>query len=235
LGKRTLRPRAMLSVEQPLCRDAGFTLIEFLVAMALLSFIAVLTFGMLRFGTRAWESSEAVTVQVDGVQTTQALLRRLITAAYPMFIAEPAHPHVDFAGARDRLSLLAPLPDALESGGMARFTLFIREHEGRGELALAWRPELARESDAGARPREEMLLAGVARLEIAYFGAPRPSDEARWHDRWSEQSAMPELVRISVEFPKGDRRVWPELLIAPRLTMDQSCLYDPVSRRCRGR
>ena len=203
--------------------------------MTLLGFVGVLMFGALRFGMRIWERSEAATVQVDDIGMTQALLRRLIAEAYPMFIPDPTGPRIDFAGASDRLDLLAPLPDALESGGPARFTLFARERDGRGELDLAWRPELARESDASAQPREEKLLTGVARLELAYFGSLRPSDAPSWHDRWSEPVAMPELVRIRVEFPKGDGRIWPDLLIAPRVTMDQSCLYDPVSRRCRGR
>jgi general secretion pathway protein J len=230
-----LSPSLSPTFDASLRRDAGFTLVELLVAITLLGFIAVLIFGALRFGTRAWERSEAVIVQVDDIGVTQALLRRLVGEAYPMFIPDPARPRVDFAGAGDRLSLLAPLPDALESGGMARFTLFARERAGRGELDLAWQPELAREGDASGQPRQEPLVTGIARLEIAYFGSERPSEAASWHDRWSDQMALPALVRIRVEFPREDGRVWPELVVAPRLTVDQSCLYDPVTRHCRGR
>jgi general secretion pathway protein J len=192
-------------------------------------------FGAFRFGVRVWERSAAVTSEVDDVGVSQALLRRLIAEAYPLFIPDPSRPRVDFTGESDRLSMLAPLPDALESGGLARFTLFIRDRDGRGEIGLAWRPELARDGDASAEPREETLLTGIARLEIAYFGSERPGEAPSWHDRWSERPAMPALVRVRVAFAEDDRRVWPDLVVAPELTADQSCLYDPVTRHCRGR
>jgi general secretion pathway protein J len=215
--------------------ESGFTLVELLVALTLLAFVSVLIFGALRFGIRAWDQSEQVAVQVDDVSVAQALLRRLIGEAYPMFIPDPARPRLDFDGGSDRLSLLAPLPDALESGGMARFTLFARERKGRSEIDIAWRPELMRDGDAGADPREETLLAGIARLEIAYFGSARPGDAPAWHDRWTERAVLPALVRVHVAFAEGDRRVWPDLVVAPHLTVDQGCLYDPVTRHCRGR
>jgi general secretion pathway protein J len=215
--------------------ESGFTLIELLVALALLAFISALLYGALRFGTRAWEQSEQLAMQADDVGVTQALLRRLIAETYPMFVPDPVRPRVDFSGDSDRVSLLAPLPDALESGGLARFTLFVRERDGRSEMDIGWRPELAREGDPTAKPREETLLTGIARLEIAYFGSDRPGEPPTWHDRWSEQLAMPALVRVRVAFVDGDRRVWPDLVVAPELTADQSCLYDPVTRHCRGR
>jgi general secretion pathway protein J len=215
--------------------DAGFTLIELLVALALLGLIAALIFAGLRLGMQSWERSENTAVQVDDVGVTQALLRRLVAAAYPMFIPDPHWPHIDFAGASDRLTVLAPLPDALENGGLGRYTLFVRERADSSDLDLVWQPELARPGGAASAPREDLLLEKVARLEIAYFGAMRPAEAPRWHDHWREQSAFPELVRIRVIFPEGDGRTWPDLIVTPRLTVDESCLYDPVTHHCRGR
>jgi general secretion pathway protein J len=215
--------------------DSGFTLLELLIAMTLLGFVAVMIFGALRFGTHAWQRSSAMTAQIDDVGVTQALLRRLVTEAYPMFIPDPGRPHIDFIGSVDQLTVLAPLPDAHEGGGLGRFTVFAQERNGRGEIDLAWRPELARQGDPSAEARVEPLLTGVTRLEIDYFGSARSSELPQWHDHWSDHAAMPSLVRIRVAFVENDSRIWPELVVAPRLTVDQSCLYDPVTRRCRGR
>lgn len=215
-------------------REAGFTLLELLIAIALLALLAILMFGILRFGIHAWGSSEGVSTEVDDIAVTRALLRRLISEAYPMLIPDPAQPRIDFAGASDRLTMLAPIPDAIESGGMAHFTLFADAHDGRSELDLAWRPELTREDEASAT-KNELLLADIAGLDIAYFGSEQPSDPPSWHDRWSAPTVMPKLVRVRVEFPKGDGRFWPDLVVAPRIVVDQSCLYDPVTRHCRGR
>ncbi len=37
-------------------RQAGFTLVELLVAMTLLAFLSITLFGGLRFGARSWEA-----------------------------------------------------------------------------------------------------------------------------------------------------------------------------------
>ena len=46
---------------------------------------------------------------------------------------------------------------------------------------------------------------------------------------------LPTAVRVHVEFAGADSRVWPDLVIAPRVTADQGCVYDPVTHHCRGR
>ena len=57
--------------------------------------------------------------------------------------------------------------------------------------------------------------------------------EPFWHETWIDRPAPPALVRIRVKFPAGDRRVWPELIVAPRISTDANCVFDVVSQMCR--
>ena len=60
------------------------------------------------------------------------------------------------------------------------------------------------------------MIAGVARLEFAYWGSTSPDQPAAWQTQW-DGPAPPELVRIRLVFAKGDRRRWPDLIAAPVL------------------
>ena len=66
--------------------------------------------------------------------------------------------------------------------------------------------------------KEVLLLDHLANAEFSYFGASDDGAKPRWHDRWRDASKLPLLVRVHVTFPPGDRRIWPELVIAPAIT-----------------
>ena len=107
--------------------------------------------------------------------------------------------------------------------------------EGSGRdraLTLAWRrlqPDL-RDFDADAdtgtgggdadgkdkgTSGSVVLMDGIAGGRIDYFGAIRPQDPEEWQDRWEDMPGLPLLVRMTVTFPDGDSRIWPELVVAP--------------------
>jgi general secretion pathway protein J len=215
--------------------DAGFTLLELLISLTLLAALSAVLFSGLRFGTRAWERSEGLAAESDEIGIAQNFLRRQLSDAYPLLtMADPTGAKIYFEGGSDSLQFLAPAPAALAAGGNGRFVLVARQHDGRNELRMMSRFELAREDTASAS-RDATLLRGFEAVEFAYFGRDRPSDPPTWRDTWTERGSLPELIRIQVRFPAGDRREWPELVVAPRVIMDANCLYDPVIRRCRGR
>lgn len=213
--------------------EAGFTLLELLVSMALLALLTVVLFGALRFGARAWDSGEAHSTGMDEVRLVQGLLQREIEQAYPFWLTtDPLHPTVDFRGAEDSMDFLAPPPRVVVGGGRARIA-FERAADGRYEqLVMRAEPELSSEN---ATALEEPLLRNLASIRFSYFGADSVGAPPVWHANWSDRQTMPLLVRVHVEFPKGDARSWPELVVAPRIFADANCVYDPANRNCRGR
>jgi len=215
--------------------ETGFTLLELLIALTLLAALSVLLFGGLRFGTRAWERSEAVASETDQIGIAQSFLRRALSTSYPLLKAtDAARPKIDFEGSSEGMRFLAPAPAALSAGGMSRFTLIATRRNDQNLLLMTSRFELTRE-EIGSSATDFTLLHGFEHVEFRYFCSDQPADPPTWRDSWTERARLPELVGIQVRFPAGDRRTWPELLVAPRLTADASCLYDPVIRRCRGR
>jgi general secretion pathway protein J len=78
-------------------------------------------------------------------------------------------------------------------------------------------------------------MPNVEAVEFSYFGRRRSDREAAWHEQWIGEAALPQLLRLKMRLPSADTRLWPDLFIAPRISVDVGCVYDPFSKQCRGR
>lgn len=214
---------------------AGFTLVELLVATALLGLVSVLLFSGMRFGAKVWDRSNAHLESADEVRVAQNLLAKVIGGAYPLYsVADPTHARITFTGARDRLELLAPPPASLGPGGLARYVFLAERGEAGLQLAMRVGPELAWPEDKAATP-QEVLLKGLKSFSLSYLGGGRHGGGAGWQEDWAGATVLPRLVKINVEFAAGDARIWPELIVQPRIEVDEGCVYDRLTRYCRGR
>jgi|SRR5580658_9398341 general secretion pathway protein J len=216
-------------------RAAGFTLVELLVALALFGLLTTVLFATIRFGMNAWTRGTAHIEQTDETLRVQNLLRSLIENAYPLFQSTSNEGgHVDFDGASTSVSLLSANPIALGMAGRSHFRLSAEPHGDLTDLRLTSIPELALPG-VSSRPAAEMLLAGAEKVAFSYFGQRNGDRSAAWVSTWSGEAALPQLVRVEITFPAHDGRDWPQLLVAPHITADVSCTYDPLTGRCRGR
>jgi general secretion pathway protein J len=210
--------------------EAGYTLVELLIVLALLAVLAVLMTSGLHLGARAWEAGERANLSVREIALAQARLRHAIGEAYPYFsTADPAVPHVLFEGDARALTVLAADPAANEAG-RSLTTIEARAGARGVDLVVRAVPELATESARGDA-RDEVLIRGLDRIAFAYLA----EDGTTWLERWQNQKRPPRLVRLSVAFPAGDARAWPDLVVAPRVTADVACVFDPLTKSCRGR
>jgi general secretion pathway protein J len=215
--------------------QSGFTLVELLVGLALFSLLVTVLFNSVQFGLQAWKHGGARAEDVQHMMASQELLRRLIGDIYPMYVADAAAgARIDFDGAKDALSFLASAPTSASTGGRYRFKLFVEQRPGENDLVLSAMPELGvpQEQATGTRT---VLLQNLDHADFSYFGRPAGERNPQWTDSWSKRSETPALVRVRVTFRSGDMRSWPDLVVAPRVTADVSCVFDPLTMRCRGR
>lgn len=204
---------------------AGFTLVELLVALTLFALMSVLMFGGLRFGLRAWESGSELIDEGAQVELAQSLLRSGLSQARLPSLVIPENEEHDtisaFVGTADAMSFVAPFPSHSGIAGLGVFLLSERQRQnGDGAaLALAWkvfRPDEFN-SEASEADEERVLLEGVAGIEFAYYGRFDANLPRDWLDHWDGNFGLPQLIRVRVSFPAGDRRRWPDLVVAPRL------------------
>jgi general secretion pathway protein J len=213
----------------------GFTLLELLVAMTLLALLAGLLFGGLSFGVRVWEKGDAELEKMAELQIAQGLIRRLISRALVTDLAKGEDEGaVIFEGTAEAVRFVGPAPAQSLPGGFYRLSIRADDVSGKSRLVMSWRLLDPDERGAGAgagagagtgegEDEDEnvvVLVENIADVSLAFFGADNEDGdgEPRWQDRWEDMPGLPLLVRMTVTFPEGDRRIWPELVVAPMVT-----------------
>lgn len=196
-------------------RDAGYSLVELLIVMLLLSFITLAVSGGFRFGTRIWEATDRSVAETHRYTSTQTVLRDLIANAVPKLKGG----YVLFEGGPRQATFLAVAPQSIESGGLVTVTIALE----RDRVTMTVKPERGEAREA--------VFATDSALRLSYLDA---SDaKPVWLDRWHDRKRFPAVVRIAADDPSSTDR-WP--LFIARLPIDQppACVFDPVSLDCRS-
>jgi general secretion pathway protein J len=200
----------------PSARQEGFTLLELLVALVLLSLVSLTLAGGIRFGTRAWEAGARRGADTLDMQLAQGAIRRFLGQAIPVALpeAELGRLRIAFEGRPDRVSFVASVP-AEVGGGLKAFTIGVGNG---GDLVLSRRAfDPQGPSFGGGNEERSVLLEGVSDASFAYFGPPRPDASPEWLPAWPVADALPRLVRISLDVPAGSVP-WPDLFVATEVT-----------------
>jgi general secretion pathway protein J len=213
-------------------RSRGFTLIEVLVALALMAMIATILIASLQIGGHTWQRVARATTQIEDIAQAQSILRRQLSTLYlhqSSTRETSALRSLVSDGHQLEYSSLAPLARA---AGIWRYQVSLATSTG----TLTIRSRHVR--NGGTEPAlldwsEETLLKSVATLTIQFWLQPEDAP-ARWVDQWVDSNALPRLIRVEVTFAHNDPRRWPPFYVEPRVDTSALCVFDVVSRRCRG-
>ncbi len=185
--------------------DAGFTLLEIVVALVVLGVLLVTLSQGVRFGFAAWGRQDQALRGAETLQAADRVLRRLIEDCYPGTERDGAK----LVGRPHAMAFTSDLPIG-QDGAASRADISLTVDRDR-RLVLSWLPHLHAERLQPAPPPQlSVLLEHVAGLQLSYW-----SDAARgWSREW-DAATLPDLVRIRVQFGDGDPRRWPDIVEAP--------------------
>jgi len=201
-----------------LSRTAGFTLIEVLIAMTLLSVMVLLLFGSLKIGADSWERGEHKTANVNDIGITYNFFQSYLASAIPLF----KHPDEDnralsFQGQAQRLEFVSTFPASLNRGGLQLFSIYpVQDAEG-SHIKVNVSPFDPDSEDVAEQqnPDNEVdLISGVASFDLEYWQGE--SGEGNWEDQWQDRDFMPRLVKIKIGLTNGS--FWPDMIISLRVT-----------------
>ena len=193
----------------PAGAQAGFTLIEILIALAVLGLVlAGLTEGT-RYGLHAWDRQVRLIESRDQLDSADRTLRRLIAAMNVGWM--PAFSR--FSGDAEHFEFTTELPRALAQ--ITRRADVMLAVDGDHRLILRWREHLHETRFNGPPPYQQAeLLSGVKQIDFSYW---RPADPqgnpAGWRKQWTDPTPPP-LVKIHLDFVEGDPRHWPDIMAA---------------------
>ncbi|HEV2673545.1 MAG TPA: prepilin-type N-terminal cleavage/methylation domain-containing protein [Aliidongia sp.] len=187
-------------------RQAGFTLMEILVALVVLGILmAGLGQGM-RLGMAAWTRQAALVDETADLDAVDRTIRGLLTSA----TTGAVHGRNDFEGETDSVSFDGVLPLAFASSGRrAKITLAV---DDRHRLMLRWAGMLIDPNTTQPASGEAVVAENLDHIELAYWQGGL--DAPGWRDRWTATTA-PALIRLRLVFAGKDRRHWPDMVVAP--------------------
>jgi prepilin-type N-terminal cleavage/methylation domain-containing protein len=194
-------------------RDAGLTLVELLVVLAVLGLLAGLMATGLHIAAAEWQRVASHNSDREGLDAARASLRVLLSQIYPARFEQSGRTIMRFEGGEDGMSFLAPLAQRFGAQDIAVYRL---QFTGDGTLSISWRldrPDTAGQDDI-APPFVTEGIAGWSDGSFAYYGKSDTSDNAQWWSSWRAQSALPTLIRVHFTW----RGKVQEMLVAPLIT-----------------
>jgi general secretion pathway protein J len=220
-------------IENDSSGEEGFTLIEVLASLALFSLLIVAVFEGSRMGLEVWRTGAPRIARLEQTIVVKDQLRKIIGDAYPLYRENDDGRLIEFEGAKQKLTFLGHGPAVLADGARYRISVELAHLSSQKDLIVSMGPELA--ANGQNRLEKSILVENVENFELAYFGSTPSEGKDVWQETWPRRNEMPKLIRLKVDFKSGDQRSWDELLISPRIVADVACVYDQISKRCRGR
>ena len=184
--------------------NEGFTLVELLVSLALLSLMAIYAiqaFSTLRNMNRV-EAEMAAQMEVDAVARH---LRGELEETSAVFLPDgSAKPKLLFVGKSTTLTYIATSNGEREVGGLYLVNLAL---DADGTLKSSRQLIQVKISE---HVIEVVLLRGIQSIQFTYFDNGPPQQAM---PEWSAGTQLPKTIEISVTFAERDKRHWPKTLI----------------------
>jgi general secretion pathway protein J len=191
----------------------GFTLIEVLIAMTLLSVMVLLLFTSLKICAQSWEKGEQKITEVNEVAVVYNFFQQHLSSAKPVTndFSEENVAAFGFQGDSQSMTFVTALPAAIGRSGLQQFSLNLKEKNDEQSIVITLTPFFPMAEGEQWRKDEAILIKHVQNLEISYFGSEDGVSEGAWMPDWQDKEVQPQLVKIKIGLDNGV--YWPDMVI----------------------
>ncbi|WMC10514.1 prepilin-type N-terminal cleavage/methylation domain-containing protein [Oceanimonas pelagia] len=211
-------------------RSRGFTLLELMVALSLLTLLAGLMFGGFRIASRAWQTVDEHNTELSETVQAQRFLRRLLARSEARLVPETRNTSLlSFQGDERSLIFLSALPQRHSRVSQtAWFYLALDDADPEAPwLVLKTQPLAGLDEPTPEQPdlifdwyqlvddfqrpdgTPPLLILPADAFSLEYL--PREEDglQPGWQGDWQQQETLPALVKLQL----NDH--WPALVVSP--------------------
>lgn len=178
--------------------DAGFTLLELLLALSLLSLLIAALMGGLQLGRKVFDAGRANQAAGD-LEAAATALTNLLARAYPAVTVDANKGQKPvFVGRPDSCFFVSLSNGDTQQGGLL-FTEIGLEPGNAGADLTVW-SAVYRDAAVASITRDSMRETEAARnvsyLNLSYFGMLEDGKPPRWSDSWINVSRLPLLISV---------------------------------------
>jgi len=197
----------------------GFTLVELLLALTLMSMLLALAYGGLRAATRATDRGQTILEDSSRIRMAHQFVHKQLNQALPLVFAqdEDGGERTVFMGQADRIRFVAPMPGYLGFGGPQVQELAIIRGEDSLELVLSHALLQGFEEGFLYERPPILLLENIDSASFSFLGLDEEGELAGWSSSWEQVGMLPESIALDVEFTDDVYIQWPLLTASVRL------------------
>ncbi len=216
-----------MSIRHRAADQAGFALVDLLVAMAVAGLAGAVLVGLVAFAERQQAGAIRREKEREGALVLERVLRLLVDGA-PPFMAG-ASPSSTVVGDEREMTVVSTGLPVISLPQAAPFRLRREMRGAHADIVLSW------VDDAGQAQRV-ILAQGVSDLTFSYL--PFESDRSRdrdsrheaWQARWRAEDGALTALRMVFRFESASAP-W-EIVIPFRANLPAACLRNPRQAGC---
>ncbi|MDX1556733.1 MAG: prepilin-type N-terminal cleavage/methylation domain-containing protein [Xanthomonadales bacterium] len=196
----------------------GFTLVELLLAITLLSILLGLAYGGFRASTRATDRGQDILQESSRMRLAHQFVHRQLNQILPMSFSneEDGDLPVVFEGSSNTIRYVGPMPGYLGFGGPQVQELSIVGTDNGQALVLS-HALLQGFEEANMHARAPiMLVDGIESATFMFQGRDEQGEPASWQSSWDETGILPVAVSLQIDFDEEAHLDWPELIASVR-------------------
>ena len=206
-------------------RLTGFTLVELLLAITLMSILLGLTYTGLRAAARSSERGEIMLAAGGELRASHQFVRRQINQMLPLPFAmtdDINAQRIVFVGDANHIQYVAPMPGYLGSGG-PEVQLLELANDNEGKILQFSHALLQGYQEGHLFERDPViLLENVESAGFEFLGRDEEGEVTGWVSSWGQPGTLPVAVRLNLVFSDKAQIVWPDLVTGVRL--DESAI-----------
>src|SRR5690606_29893989 len=192
---------------------SGFTLIEVVVALTVLSMISLATLSAIRTFGSTQQKLDIVSERTQEMRAVSQFLRRVLVDAQPLMRQSPGAYSSFFQGDQSELLWVAPFSASRLIGGLTVFRLVANDAQ---QLTVQFTPFHDANQELDWSTHEPYVLVDQLN-EFTLTYSASPTDD--WVVAWGNEAQNPDRVRLSIA---ANGRYWPDLIIRFNESNDQS-------------
>lgn len=193
----------------------GFTLLEVMLAMVLLSIMVVLLFSSLRISAESWDKGESKIAEVNTKAVVYHFFKRYIPVIRPLWNDfSESDRTLSFQGGRDEFSFVSVFSASADRKGLQLFE--IKFDKAEKDIKVVLTPFYPTIENAEWKREEVILLENVEKFKVSYFAKEDFDSNGSWVSNWQGKNNLPLLIKIKITLQ--DQSFWPEMIFALKIT-----------------
>lgn len=196
-------------------QKGGFTLIEVMLAMTLLSIMVVLLFSSLKIGAESWDKGETKIGEVNQKAVVYHFFKRHLLSVKPLWDDFSENDRVfSFQGEENHFQFVSSFPASAARKGLQLFSVQSDVYN-EGRVSVGIRPFYPPAEDEEWKDEEVVLVENVEDFRIQYLTKEDGDSAGYWVGKWLEKETLPALIKIKITLL--DESYWPEMIFPLKL------------------